>query len=42
MALLDAAHWATEWPWLPVAAARLARGTGLATRVHFWTRGDQH
>jgi putative NIF3 family GTP cyclohydrolase 1 type 2 len=20
MALVDAAHWATEWPWLPVAA----------------------
>lgn len=22
-ALIDAAHWATEWPWLPVAADRL-------------------
>ena len=33
LALLDAAHWATEWPWLPVAADRLARDTGLATRV---------
>ncbi len=29
LALLDAAHWATEWPWLPVAAARLAADTGL-------------
>lgn len=25
LALLDAAHWATEWPWLPRAAALLAR-----------------
>ncbi|MDP9496792.1 MAG: Nif3-like dinuclear metal center hexameric protein [Actinomycetota bacterium] len=33
LALLDAAHWATEWPWLPVAADRLGRETGLATRV---------
>ena len=24
LVLLDAAHWATEWPWLPDAAARLA------------------
>ena len=23
MALVDAAHWATEWPWLPVAAEQL-------------------
>jgi dinuclear metal center YbgI/SA1388 family protein len=23
LALVDAAHWATEWPWLPVAADRL-------------------
>jgi dinuclear metal center YbgI/SA1388 family protein len=23
MAMIDAAHWATEWPWLPVAAERL-------------------
>ncbi len=33
LALLDAAHWATEWPWLPVAAGRLADATGLATSV---------
>jgi dinuclear metal center YbgI/SA1388 family protein len=33
LALLDAAHWATEWPWLPVAAARLADATGLAAEV---------
>ena len=25
MALVDAAHWATEWPWLPVAAEQLRR-----------------
>jgi dinuclear metal center YbgI/SA1388 family protein len=25
MALVDAAHWATEWPWLPVAADLLRR-----------------
>jgi putative NIF3 family GTP cyclohydrolase 1 type 2 len=23
MALVDVAHWASEWPWLPVAASRL-------------------
>ncbi len=33
LAVLDAAHWATEWPWLPVAAAGLADRTGLATEV---------
>ncbi len=33
LALIDAAHWATEWPWLPVAAAALASGTGLAVEV---------
>ncbi|MDF5758101.1 Nif3-like dinuclear metal center hexameric protein [Spongiactinospora sp. TRM90649] len=37
-ALLDAAHWATEWPWLADAAARLAsrlaaRGITVETRV---------
>ncbi|PYG01719.1 dinuclear metal center protein, YbgI/SA1388 family [Georgenia satyanarayanai] len=36
--LIDATHWASEWPWLPVAAARLeadARESGapLRTRV---------
>jgi dinuclear metal center YbgI/SA1388 family protein len=25
MALVDAAHWATEWPWLPVVAEQLRR-----------------
>lgn len=33
-ALLDAPHWATEWPWLPTAAALLdASGLQLETRV---------
>jgi dinuclear metal center YbgI/SA1388 family protein len=37
-ALIDAAHWATEWPWLPEAATRLtsrlgAKGTTVETRV---------
>ncbi len=33
LALLDAAHWATEWPWLTAAAGRLAADTGLVTEV---------
>lgn len=34
-ALIDVAHWAAEWTWLPVAAARLgeAMGDRLETRV---------
>ena len=38
-ALIDAAHWATEWPWLPVAARALAGDSGgrvetiVSTRV---------
>ncbi len=37
-ALVDAAHWATEWPWLAAAARNLAdaltaRGTTVETRV---------
>nr|WP_214410770.1 Nif3-like dinuclear metal center hexameric protein [Sphaerisporangium fuscum] len=37
-ALIDAAHWATEWPWLPQAAALLAsglaaQGISVETRV---------
>ncbi|MDQ3432805.1 MAG: Nif3-like dinuclear metal center hexameric protein, partial [Actinomycetota bacterium] len=37
-ALVDAAHWATEWPWLQEAAVLLAerlsaRGTTVETRV---------
>lgn len=37
-ALVDAGHWATEWPWLSTAAARLtdalaARGTTVETYV---------
>jgi dinuclear metal center YbgI/SA1388 family protein len=37
-ALVDCAHWATEWPWLDQAAARLAaaltqRGATVETRV---------
>ena len=33
LALLDAAHWATEWPWLADVAARLAAGTTVETVV---------
>jgi dinuclear metal center YbgI/SA1388 family protein len=33
LALLDAAHWATEWPWLADAAGRLAAATGVDTVV---------
>ncbi len=33
LALLDAAHWATEWPWLAEAAGRLARRTTVETVV---------
>ena len=33
MALIDAAHWATEWPWLPVAAAALAKVVEVETVV---------
>ena len=32
-ALVEAAHWATEWPWLPVAAARLREATGVTGLV---------
>jgi dinuclear metal center YbgI/SA1388 family protein len=32
-ALLDVAHFATEWPWLPVAAEALARDTGVEVAV---------
>jgi dinuclear metal center YbgI/SA1388 family protein len=37
-ALIDAAHWASEWPWLPVAARQVrdalaARGTTVDTHV---------
>ncbi|GII62709.1 GTP cyclohydrolase 1 type 2 [Sphaerisporangium krabiense] len=37
-ALIDAAHWATEWPWLPQAAdllasAMAAKGINVETRV---------
>lgn len=37
-ALIDAAHWATEWPWLADAARRLAsglaaKGNTVETRV---------
>src|SRR5690606_10243485 len=34
--LIDATHWASEWPWLPVAAARLeedARAAGAVLRT---------
>ena len=33
LALLDAAHWATEWPWLADAARRLADATRVETTV---------
>ncbi len=33
MALVDAAHWATEWPWLPVAADLLRQKFGSAVEV---------
>jgi dinuclear metal center YbgI/SA1388 family protein len=33
LALLDAAHWATEWPWLAELAARLASEARLDTTV---------
>lgn len=33
LALLDAAHWATEWPWLPTAAAALTRVVGVECTV---------
>lgn len=44
-ALIDAAHWATEWPWLDSAASILhASGVTVETRVSAtvtdaWTRG---
>jgi dinuclear metal center YbgI/SA1388 family protein len=52
-ALIDVAHWASEWPWLPVAAEALAadcRAGGTTVEVHVsavvtdpWTmhRGSQ-
>ena len=33
LALLDAAHWATEWPWLVDAAARLSAAVDVDTAV---------
>jgi dinuclear metal center YbgI/SA1388 family protein len=33
LALVDAAHWATEWPWLADAAARLASAVTVDTAV---------
>ncbi len=33
LALLDAAHWATEWPWLADAARQLAAATSVGTAV---------
>ncbi|HEV7930838.1 MAG TPA: Nif3-like dinuclear metal center hexameric protein [Actinomadura sp.] len=32
-ALIDAAHWATEWPWLPEAERRLTAALDVKTRV---------
>ncbi len=37
LALLDAAHWATEWPWCELAAAQLdeiSDRNGWGLRVH--------
>lgn len=33
LALVDAAHWATEWPWLADAAARLSSAVRVETSV---------
>jgi dinuclear metal center YbgI/SA1388 family protein len=33
LALIDAAHWATEWPWLADAARRVASATRVETSV---------
>ena len=33
LALVDAAHWATEWPWLLDVAARVADATTVDTAV---------
>jgi dinuclear metal center YbgI/SA1388 family protein len=33
LALLDAAHWATEWPWLVEAAKQLSDAVGVDTAV---------
>jgi dinuclear metal center YbgI/SA1388 family protein len=33
LALIDAAHWATEWPWLPIAATALAEAVDVETVV---------
>jgi dinuclear metal center YbgI/SA1388 family protein len=33
LSLIDAAHWATEWPWLPTAATALTRVGGVETTV---------
>ena len=33
LVLLDASHWATEWPWLPAAAQALARVVDVQTSV---------
>ncbi len=32
-ALVDVSHWASEWPWLPVAARRLREALGAGTTV---------
>jgi putative NIF3 family GTP cyclohydrolase 1 type 2 len=36
LALIDAGHWASEWPWLPDAAARVASRVG-GVRTHVST-----
>lgn len=37
MGLVDAAHWATEWPWLPALARRLDAWFGGTLEVHVST-----
>ena len=37
MGLVDAAHWATEWPWLPVLARQLRDRFGGTLTVHVST-----
>ena len=45
LALLDAAHWATEWPWLADVAARLSAATTVEAAVSLqvtdpWTHAE--
>jgi dinuclear metal center YbgI/SA1388 family protein len=47
LALLDAAHWATEWPWLACVARQVAEAVGVDTAVSTivtdpWTLHDHY